>query len=192
MGARKWSDEEIAIARDILASGKTVKAMAHLLPDRPIGGIKCMVTKLAGDDKKKRGDTQWLWPAIERELKQNPGQTIEELRIKFNCSHKHACDVIRSRHGSCIYVSDWKTYIGHHIERWSLGSGPDAPKPPRQSIEERRRLGRLAYRMRTAKRNPFENMLMQLQGQIAKVGANDSGRVYIHLTDSPEEMEAAA
>jgi hypothetical protein len=86
MGAKKWSDEEIAIARDILASGKTVKAMAHLLPGRPIGGIKCMVTKLAGDEKKKRGDTQWLWTAIERELKQNPGQTIEELRIKFDCS----------------------------------------------------------------------------------------------------------
>jgi hypothetical protein len=36
-------------------------------------------------------------------------------------------------------------------------------------------------------------MLMQLQGDRIEVGAKDSGRVFIHLTDSPEEeLEVAA
>lgn len=174
---KKWTRKEIKIAKEIHRSGKTVKSQAHLLPGRTLCAIKFAVRKF-NKSTKKRGDTSWVWVAIERELMARPGQTIAEIRSTIGCTQRHASELIRSRHGNGLFVSGWHSYIGHHSERWSVGSEPDAERPPRQSHEERLRLDRLRYHLRAAKKNPFSNMLMQLQGEIHVPAASNERRIY--------------
>lgn len=191
MSGKRWSDEEIAIAKMIRDSGKTVKAMAHLLPGRPIGGIKHIVSQL-GDKPKRRGETSVALIAALRLLEATPGLTIAELAQGTGFNHEHMCRKIRARHGNGLYIASWKVQYGHRIERWAVGDLPDAPMPPIQTIEERRRKDRVRWDIWGAKRKPFANMLMQLQGE-THAPKGSTGRVYAQdmTGESLEDRRAA-
>ncbi|MFD1558332.1 MarR family transcriptional regulator [Paraburkholderia silviterrae] len=176
MGAPKWTEEELAIAKMIHESDKTVKELAHLLPGRPFYGIKYMVSSV-GNGIKKRGNTSVAISIALLELEKNPGQTIAELAEKTGFNQDHLSRLIRRHHGKGLYVSSWRVHLGHKIERWSIGDLPDAPKPARQSLDEKRRKDRTRWEIWSARRNPFDGIVKQLNGRVHEP-TGPTGRVF--------------
>lgn len=189
--AKRWSPEELAIAERIKNSDMTVKESAYLLPGRSLLAIKCHVSKVEGG-MKKRGKTSWVWPAIVRELTDEPNQTIGELAKRIGCCNRQVYDYFLECHGSKLFVSGWNRSGSHYRERLSLGSEPDVAKPPKQTREERRRLDRMRYLERASKTKPFNVMLMQL-GVAKQVSLSvGTGRVYQQsMSIKDDELEAA-
>lgn len=192
--AKRWSEAELAIAAQIKQSAVTVKEMAHLLPGRTIHAIKRHVS-VSTEGVKQRGKTSWVWQAIIRELTACPSQTIGELSDRIGCCYRQVYDQLLENHGSNVFVSDWARIGSNHREKWSLGNQIDAPKPPKRSREEKRRLERERYRFHKAKKTPFNVLLMQVGVAKLPTLTCATGRVYqqsMKLSDFDEELEAAA
>lgn len=158
----QWTKEEMKILRVIWESDKTVKAEAHRLPGRSLIAIKQAIW-YAGWGRKKRGDTSYIWPMIVRELENAPGLTARELEKKLGTCYRNIIEQLieRSRGDKkTVFVAGWKRVSSTYVQRWEVGNLPDAPKPPKQSIEERRYQDRLRYQKKRG--NPFAVAMQQV------------------------------
>lgn len=162
MKAPQWTKEEMQILRAIWESENTIKAEAHRLPGRSLIAIKLALWN-AGWGRKKRGDTSYIWPMIVKELEDAPGLTARELEKKLGTGYRNIIDQLIERskgENKKVFVVRWKRVSTTFVQCWEVGGLPDAPKPPRQSIEERRYKDRLRYQKKRG--NPFAVAMQQV------------------------------
>jgi hypothetical protein len=152
--SRPWSGAELKTLRSIKASGKTVKECAHLLPDRTLCAIKQAMCRVPGD-RKKRGRTGWVFSTMQRILTENPGLTNAQLAKAVGCTRNAICGVLEVELGKRVYVSGWARAGSIWAARYSLGSLPNVPKPPRQTRTESYHAQKIARDAKKRARNPF-------------------------------------
>lgn len=154
---KDWSEEELKTLRYIWKCGYTVKEKMHLLPGRSLTAIKC-AAYVHGLPKKKRGFISWVRPAVLAILKDAPGLTANEICATVQCSDRHITDILKRLNatpGKKVFIASWCRSGTRWVQRWELGSREDAPKPGKQSPDERRKIDRIQHRRKTSGFNPF-------------------------------------
>lgn len=119
------------------------------------------------------------WDLIKEKIT-TTGLTTYEIAERFGFSKQRGAELI-ALHRHEIYVTDWRPPIGkgHWQPIWKFGNEPDAPTP-------------FVRRSKAAKAARAMNPFMAAAGLVS-APTGQPGRIYIHLTDSPEEqMEIAA
>ncbi|CAH2910619.1 MAG: hypothetical protein CPSOU_1819 [uncultured Paraburkholderia sp.] len=194
---RSWTDAELENIDLVIRSGKTIKACMNLFPGRSEVSVKQKIASMG--KRKPRGHYSWVWDAIVRELRANPGQTGRMLEEKIGCCHRQVMDRLyehnRARNKD-VYVSAWVRSCmdakspGPWVQCWTLGSDQDIPRPSAMTADDKRRRDRNRYRKAAKRFNPFA----AIAGQVS-IPEGQRGRVYqqsMKLSDFEEELEEAA
>ncbi|MGF6837031.1 hypothetical protein QF001_000898 [Paraburkholderia youngii] len=161
-----------------------------MFPGRTVLAVKQKIAYLG--KRKTRGHDSWVWDAIERELKANPGLTGRQLERKIGCCYRQVMDQLylhTREFPKAVRVSAWVRSCptnkspGPWVQCWALGSEADAPKPSPMSKEDRQRRSRVAHRKPSTRRiNPFATVT-----GLVSAPTGQPGRVYHHLVDDDRE-----
>lgn len=195
LGARfiPWSEAEDSILREIWSGHGSLKSHLHRLPGRNWRGAlhRARLIGLGGRSPKQFvSDYSWVEVEITKVLSRTVPLTAREIAASCSASYTRVTQVLSRHAESKWHAVDWRhtsvSGTGNWSAVWAIGAGANVPKPPLKTKSESARDYRAKKAIARGRINPFE-MLMQPIREIK----GQPGRVYIHLTDSPEEMEAA-
>jgi hypothetical protein len=167
--ARAWSEEEREILRQIWRGKESIKVGMKRLPGRTYIAAKGEAQRLGLCGKRKRpGRTGYSWvdTAICRVLDANDAMSIGELAKETGASIAAIGKILRSARGKRFHVGGWSraSSVGDWTMKWSLGGGPDAPKPRPKSSRQTCRDWRERKRIRNGEVNPFSTVIAQVIG----------------------------
>lgn len=184
---KNFSRAEKRIIREIKLSGKSVKSEMHRLPGRTFYGIQKAVSDLKGT--KKRGVGSWIWVGVIAALRDESNLTIREISERIGCTSRQVTNLMNENHGHGVFISGWHRHCRKDAAAWSLGNQTDAPKPPSQTIEERRFKARLRHQRRLARAqlNPFATAL-----GLVRAPSTGTGRVFRQDMSVQDGERAAA
>ena len=196
---RPWSKEEIEIVRDAWLGKGNFKSCLKLLDNRTYAAASTYAKrrlKLGPRPHSDRGVPAYAWDQIKVALAKGPA-TTSDLMKSTGLSESAICHQLKlSKPGKRgkTHVIEWRRRPtgGSPIAVYALGRGENAVKPQPytnaqkiKATKARRRANKTCTRSKRV--NPFASLLGLIEAP-----AGQPGRVYIHLTDSPEEhMEAA-
>lgn len=186
-----WSPEEDAILTEIYSNQQPAKHQMHRLPGRTYPAAKIRARRLGLEFKAppNDGSLSWIKAAILKELERGIPMSDATLSVRIGASRAGMKPVIRRAHGVELKIADWER-AGPHSWRpmWTLGNGPDAPKPLKKSAAQACRDCREKKRREAGRYDPFASLFGAMPTII-----NSAGRVYkqdmkVHVRD---EMETA-
>jgi hypothetical protein len=163
-----WSPAERATLRRIYRSNESIKVgVKRLLPHRGYLAAKGEAQRIGLSGTKSRAGREgysWVEAAIIAILDDGGRMTVKQLAAATGAS-AHATDTALNRqHGKKFRVGDWSrsSIRGNWAALWELGSGDDAPRPPRKTSSQSSRECR--HRMNTlgGASNPFATLMRQV------------------------------
>jgi hypothetical protein len=173
VGSRRcmnFSSAEKRIIREIKLSGQAVKLQLHRLPGRTLHGIQKAVASL--DGKKKRGVGSWIWTGVLSVLHDEPNLAVRDISSRIGCTSRQVTTLLNEHRGHGVFISGWEVHCRSTAATWSLGNQADVPKPPLQTVEERRAKARARHQRRNAlaQTNPFAIALGLVPAPIVGTG----------------------
>lgn len=165
--ARAWSEEEREILRQIWRGKQSIKVGMRRLPGRTYIAAKGEAQRLGLCGKRKRpGRTGYSWVevAICCVLDAADALSIPEISRETGASIAAVGKILRKQRGKRFHVGGWSraSAVGDWTMRWSLGAGPDAPKPLPKSSRQTCREWREKRRIRGGEINPFSALINQV------------------------------
>lgn len=189
-----WTEEEEQHLIDAHASGISYKSVMHFWPGRTHSAVidKAANMKLGPRPVPLKHDYSACWNGILREL-ENGGATSRKLSELVGMCWENAGRLLRKN----LKSDDPKVHIAHWVrsrpggpwvEFWELGQGENADRPKAMTNQQMKAQRRAVERIKAGRSNPFAYM-----AGLIEAPKGNPGRVFIHLTDSPEEeLEVAA
>jgi hypothetical protein len=162
-----WTGSELKILRDIKKSDRTIKESAHLLPERTLCAIKQAMCRVPGD-KKARGRTGWVAPAMIRILTDTPNLTNRQLAEVIGCTRNALDSTIRAELGKRIYIADWTRAGTLWAAQYAIGNLPDAARPAPRTREESYHAQKIARDAIKRASNPFQVIIRQVVSDEAR------------------------
>lgn len=164
-----WTADEDSLLRAEWATPGSIKSKLSLFPGRSWRALLVRAEKLGlgpREPKMRASTYSWVAEEIDRVLSQAPNLTVSEMSAASAASYERITQVLRSGHGALYYVSGWhqprRSHGGSLAPRWSLGSGPDAPKPAARSRAQVVREYRLRKRVKSGRVNSFGFLVQQV------------------------------
>lgn len=108
----------------------------------------------------RRHAFSWVTQELDRVLAAEPNLTVSEIIARCPCSRERVTTLLAEGHGAKYFKSGW--HASGRAPRWSLGSGPDAPKAARATATETGRRARMRKRVRTGRFDPFATLRQQI------------------------------
>jgi hypothetical protein len=195
LGARfiPWSEAEDSILREIWSGHGSLKSHLHRLPGRNWRGAlhRARLIGLGSRSPKQFvSDYSWVEAEIMKVLSQAVPLTAREIAASCSASYVRVTQILSRHAESKWHAVDWRhtsaSGTGNWSAVWAIGAGANAPRPPLKTKSETSRDYRAKKAIAKGRINPFAALIQPI-GEIK----GQPGRVFIHLTDSPEEMEVA-
>ncbi|CAB3783193.1 hypothetical protein LMG28688_01598 [Paraburkholderia caffeinitolerans] len=166
LGGRVWTDDERETLRRIYASDESVKhAVGRLLPGRTYSMAKQEAVRLdiaSGKVRRVYGYSLIFYRA-ERLLADGRKVSVKQLAAELGSSISATKRALKRQHGVRTRVGDYgRLSNGHWEDLWMLGSGPDAPRPPRRTAAQVCRLKRARAKVREGRIDPFATLRQQI------------------------------
>jgi hypothetical protein len=189
---KKWSPEEEKIVLAIWFEIGPLKSLGKRLPGRTVESIRQFAARIGlptdrGSLKSCR--FSWVEDAIRRELEKGRPFAAHELAEVTGVSVDRARQVLaKGLKERSYHVDKWvrRSVHGQWAAAYLLGDGKDAPRPAAKTKAKTAHDCYWRKKGAPSKANPFAAALGLVQAP-----SGQPGRVFIHLTDSPEEMEVA-
>lgn len=163
---RAWSDDEHAILRQIYASDESVKhGCARLLKSRTYNQAKQEAAKigLANQGVHRVYGYSSIFYRIERALAEDRAASVKELAAELGVSIAATGRALNKQRGARARVGDYGRISNGGLEDlWVLGSGPDAPRPPRKTSTAACRTKRARAKVRAGRFDPFSTLRQQI------------------------------
>jgi len=166
--AESWTDAEREILRGIYRGNVSIKVgVAKLLPHRTYTQAKGEAQRIGlSGTGTRRGRTGYSWveKAMETVLADGQKFTVKQLAARTGAAVDTVQNMVQTQRGKKFRVAGWTraTLTGDWAAMWELGSGPDAPRPPRKTPTECCRDYRQKKRLRAGGLNPFASLAMQV------------------------------
>jgi hypothetical protein len=165
----KWTAAEVALLREVwFEKGSLKEVAARHFPSRGWRGLMEQGRELGLPIRTKLRGSSYSWVAeeVNRVLAAEPNLTVPELVKRCAGSRKRITTLLADGHGTEYFKSGWERVRvsgnGGWWPRWSLGAGPDAPKPEAMSDAFNGRQYRARQRVRTGKFDPFASLVGQV------------------------------
>jgi hypothetical protein len=165
--ASTWTDGDRAILREIYAGKESIKlGVSRRLPGRSYPSAKAEASRLGIVGVVPRGERtgySWIDRSLEVILAGGARLTVKQLANRVGAKVQSVHNLLSKMRGTKYRVAEWtrETLTGDWAARWELGTGKDAPRPPRMSSSQSNRGYRLRLRMR-ATANPFASLVQQV------------------------------
>ncbi|WOD19819.1 hypothetical protein [Paraburkholderia kirstenboschensis] len=166
--AEAWTPEEVRILKKIWRGNESIKAaVARLLPHRGYLAARGEAQRLGISGCKARtGRTGYSWVAraCEEILQDGQRLSIIQLAERTGASRNAVHKALVKLHGGKFRVGEWARFstFGCNAGLWELGSGPDAPRPPRKSASRANREAKERRMIRAGQGNPFFSIMNQV------------------------------
>jgi hypothetical protein len=197
-----WTPEEEEILRKAWLGEENFKRQLIQIPrhgyDAAVWHAR-VVMGLGPRAHSDRGALAYAWDLIKAELEKAPG-TVAELVSRAELSQTVIDRKLRLADpgpDGRAHVIGWRkgSRGGPPAAIYAIGPGENVPRPSAQTLAEKGKLFKVRRRIRktgAAMKNPFAAAL-----GLVEAPKGNTGRVYIHLTDSKhdefaDELECAA
>jgi hypothetical protein len=201
LGARfiQWSDAEDLILREIWSGKGSLKSHLHRLPGRTWRGAlhRAQSIGLRGRSPKQFvSNYSWVEAEVMKVLSKAVPLTAREIAAACSASYERITQVLTMHAETKWHAVDWRhtsvSGTGNWSAVWLIGEGANAPKPALKTKSETSRAYRAKKAIAKGRLNPFAAAL-----GLVEAPKGNTGRVYIHLTDSKDdeyadELECAA
>lgn len=166
LAARKWTDEEHAILRQIYASDESVKhGVARLLSTRTYSQAKQEAVKigLANLGIRRVYGYSSIFYRIERALAEGRKASVKELAAELGVSISQTGRALNKQRGTRVRVGGYGRLSNGGLEDlWMLGAGPDEPRPARKTATAACRAKRARAKVRAGRFDPFSTLRQQI------------------------------
>lgn len=177
---REWLTTENTALTRLFVQDAQLDEMCAALPGRTDSQIRRHIHHLGlkrAAPLSIRGS--WVWSAMQAAILKHGPMTAGELEERTNSAHGAVLRQIERFHGKGLYVANWRATTRKPAAVWALGNLPDADM---RAVLTRQK------KVKLANRNPFAAAL-----GLVEAPKGNTGRVFIHLTDSKDdELEMAA
>lgn len=189
---RTWTDEQNELLRKLWPTGESLKPHLEFFGNRSYTTIISHAHKILGlgpRPKSDRGLPGYAWDMIRAELAKLPGSAPDLIR-RTGLTTAPVCKYLREANPGPdgeIHIIAWRKRLatgGAPVAVYAIGPGENEPRPAPYTTSEK-------WKMKRARRSAGRNPFAAAAGMVC-APALTTGRVFIHLTDSPEEeLEAA-
>jgi hypothetical protein len=187
---RSWTPEEDAILREIWTTPRCIKVGMHRLERRSYEAAKIRAARLGLGKKTpaEKGTRSYVLSSVKAILAGGVQMSMKEIAARTGIDRKSIQGIISDNRGREFYIAGWEHVDAwHHVMKFALGVGPDAPKPAPKTQQEYWKGYRDRRRIAHGNFNPFAPA-----AGLVEAPKGESGRVYIHLTDSKDDEYAEA
>lgn len=163
-----WTDAERAILREIYAGTESIKlGVSRRLAGRSYGAAKAEASRLEIVGAVSRADRtgySWIDRSLETLLAGGVRMTVKQLAKKIGAQVQSVHNLLSKMRGTKYRIGEWtrETLTGDWAARWELGTGEDAPRPPRMTATQCSRGYRQRLLMRAGANNPFASLVQQV------------------------------
>ncbi|MBN3848646.1 hypothetical protein G3N58_17715 [Paraburkholderia sp. Ac-20342] len=190
MDERAWSSEEDDRLRAAWDSPGPLKWKLDQFPGRTWPALcnRGVFLGLRARTKKRvvGMKTAWADDLIVRVLTDSDPLTVKDLVRLTGVSGSHVGRLLNDGHGKKYRIAEWIrtrfTGCGDWWPKWELGTERDAPKPAKQTREERIARKQAKRRMKAAQSNPF-----LVAAGLIEAPKRGKGVVVAHFSDGHRE-----
>ncbi|WP_454731454.1 MULTISPECIES: hypothetical protein [Cupriavidus] len=133
-----WTPDEEERLRELWPNGQPTKVIAAHFPERSAAAVlKHGYDMGLGPRHCARPSFSPVWEGIKRALAGGQKMTSKEMAAILGVTPHAVQKHMKMRHGTEVRIGGYQT--SEHapaVNRWTLGAGPDAPKPKRKSRKE--------------------------------------------------------
>jgi hypothetical protein len=194
MNRTKFTPEQEALLTRIWPTGDSLKRHMAALGNPPYSTIVShahKVLNLGSRPKSARGRAAYAWPAIEAELKKDPG-TAPELIKRTGLTMAPVCHHLREFNpgpNGRVHICDWRKRSrgGSPIAVYAIGPGENAAKPAPFTNAEK-------WQKKVSRKRPPADPFAVAAGLVVApvIASIPKGRVYqLSMSFKDDEMEAA-
>lgn len=134
MGAKKWTQAEIDLLRDLWKTDIRILEMAEMFPGRTAEGIyrQGKTLNLGARRVPQQIDKTLNWIRIAAQLESGP-KTPRQIAIATSIDIAQVHVLLKRRRGRLCRISGYlKPKLKPPQQLWELGTGADAPRPPKK------------------------------------------------------------